>query len=92
ARAFWGGDYEPQTLDGIAAQITAAGFEMMAHKAVSDIAWESYYRPMEDRISKLRRGADDRLLKALEEAAAEIEGWRANKAETGYMLCVVRPK
>ena len=91
AKAFWEGEYEPKTLDGITAQITAAGYELIASKPVSDIAWESYYRPMEDRISKLRRGADDRLVAALDEAAAEIDGWRANKDETGYVLCVVRP-
>jgi trans-aconitate methyltransferase len=91
AKAFWEGEYEPKTLDGITAQITAAGYELIASKPVSDIAWESYYRPMEDRISKLRRGADDRLVAALDEAAAEIDGWRENKDETGYVLCVVRP-
>ena len=91
AKAYWGNEYQPKTLDGITAQIEAAGYEMIAHKPVSDIAWESYYRPLEDRISRLRRGADETMIAALDEHLAEIEGWRANKAETGYMLCVVRP-
>ena len=92
ARAFWGDEYQPTTLEGIATQIEEAGFELISSKPVSDIAWESYYRPMEDRIAKLRRGADEELVACLDNHQAEIEGWRANKAETGYVLCVVKPK
>jgi hypothetical protein len=39
----------------------AAGFETLATRAIGDIGWESYYRPMEARIAKLRPGADAAL-------------------------------
>ena len=92
AIALWGGYDKLTNADGIAQQIDAAGYEVLATRKVSDIAWESYYRPMEDRISKLRRGAEEGMIAALDEHSAEIEAWRTHKAETGYLLSVVRPK
>ncbi len=92
ARAFWEGEgVTLATEAGVMDQIAAAGYEILATRRLSDIAWESYYRPMEARIAELRPGADARLTKALDEATAEIQGWRAHKHETGYLLCVVRP-
>jgi SAM-dependent methyltransferase len=91
AIAFWEGYERLTDAQGIAAQVTAAGFETVATRVISDIAWESYFRPMQDRLRKLRRGADERLLEVIEAHEAEIAGWRAHKAETGYLLSVVRP-
>ncbi|WP_224814656.1 trans-aconitate 2-methyltransferase [Hasllibacter sp. MH4015] len=91
AVAFWGGYDKLTNPDGIAAQIAAAGFETLAARPVSDIGWESYYRPLEDRVAKLRRGADERLLKLLDDEGQEPERWRKHKHETGYLLSVVRP-
>ncbi len=91
AVAFWQGYERLTTSDGIAAQIVRAGFQTVASRKISDVAWESYYRPMEDRIRKLRRGADDVMAAALERTEAEIAGWRKHRAETGYLLSVVRP-
>ncbi len=91
ARAFWG-EHEPLTDEaGIRDRIAAAGFEVLETRKVSDIGWESYYRPMQDRITRLRKGADAALIAALDEAEAEMNLWRAHKAETGYLLSVVRP-
>ncbi|MEX3015546.1 cyclopropane-fatty-acyl-phospholipid synthase family protein [Gymnodinialimonas hymeniacidonis] len=92
AISMWEGYERLTDSDGIAAQVEAAGYDTLATRVISDIAWESYYRPMEDRISKLRRGADEALIAALDEHAAEIEAWRKHKAETGYLLSVVKPK
>ena len=92
AVAFWDGYVGLTNAQGIADHVTAAGYETLAARAVSDIGWESYYRPLEDRVSKLRRGADERLLKALDSEGAEPERWRSVKAETGYLLSVVKPK
>ncbi|WP_284266837.1 class I SAM-dependent methyltransferase [Roseicyclus amphidinii] len=91
AIAFWEGYARLTDAQGIAAQVTAAGFETVATRVISDIAWESYFRPMQDRLRKLRRGADARLLEVIAAHEAEIAGWRAHKAETGYLLSVVRP-
>lgn len=88
---FWEG-YERLTDGaGIAAQVTRSGFETIATRRLSDVAWESYYRPLQDRIARLRRGADARLSAALDVAEAEIVAWRAVRQETGYLLSVVRP-
>ncbi len=92
AIAFWDGYDRLTDADGIAVQIDAAGYDVVATRRISDIAWESYYRPMEDRISKLRRGADEKMIAALDEHSAEIEAWRTHKDETGYLLSVVKPK
>lgn len=90
-KAMWD-DYRRLTnAAGIAAQVRLAGFEVVATRKLSDVAWESYYRPMEARIAELRATADTRMHKALDEAEAEIAAWRANRADTGYLLSVVKP-
>lgn len=91
AVAFWEGYERLTDAAGIAAQVTAAGFETLATRKVSNMGWEGYYRPMQDRIHKLRIGADARMNAALDEAQAEIDDWRRYRAETGYLLSVVKP-
>lgn len=91
AIAFWEGYARLTDATGIAAQVAAAGFTTLATRAVGDIGWESYFRPMEARIAKLRPGADAALASVLDEAEAEIALWRAHRAETGYLLSLVRP-
>lgn len=92
ARAFWEGeDAEIGTAEDIGQEITAAGFETIAARPVSDSAWEAYYRPLEARIDAMGPAADPALADAINATRAEIEGWRAVKAETGYLLSVVRP-
>ena len=91
AIAMWDGYNRLTNTQGIAAQITRAGFQTIGTRMLSDVAWESYYRPMEDRITKLRPGADDRMQVALDKAEVEIARWRKHRAETGYLLSVVKP-
>ena len=77
---------------GIAAQIEAAGYDLLATRPVSDAAWEAYYRPQEARIAELRPSADAVLAATLDEAEREIAIWRAHRNDFGYLLCVVRPR
>jgi len=92
ARALWEGEGVTVTDEaGIRARIAAAGYDTLATRRLSDIAWESYYRPMEARIAALRSKADKRLAAVLDDAEAEIAAWRAHRGETGYLLAVVRP-
>jgi SAM-dependent methyltransferase len=91
AIAFWEGYARLTDAAGIATQIERAGFETLATRPIADIGWESYYRPMEARIARLRPGADAALSQVLDMAEAEIAGWRAHRHETGYLLSVVRP-
>lgn len=91
ARAFWA-EY-PGITDaaGIDAKVREAGFRTLATRRVSDAAWEAYFGPLEARINMLRAGADSELTEVLNATQDEIDGWRAVKAETGYLLSVVRP-
>ena len=92
AQAFWQGEgVVVRDAAGIADQITAAGYQTLATRRLSDVAWESYYRPMEARIAALKPGAETALQEVLHEAEQEIAGWRAHRAETGYLLSVVQP-
>jgi SAM-dependent methyltransferase len=91
AIAFWEGYARLTDAAGIAGQVQAAGFETLATRVIGDIGWESYYRPMEARIARLRPGADAALSLVLDMAEAEIAAWRAHRSETGYLLSVVRP-
>lgn len=90
AREFWQG-HPTQSEAAVRQQVLDAGFEILGERRVSDAAWEAYYTPLEARIAKLRPNADETLTAALDEAAAEATGWRHVKAETGYLLMVVRP-
>jgi SAM-dependent methyltransferase len=92
AEAFWGDEgIAVGTASSIAARVAAAGFETLATRTLSDVAWESYFRPIADRIARLRPGAGAGLLAVLDQHVAEMDGWRAVRAETGYLLSVVRP-
>lgn len=91
AIAMWDGYPRLTDAAGIAEQVAAAGFETIATKPVSDIGWESYYRPIEARVAELRIGADAAMTQALDAEEREIALWRAHRAETGYLLSVVRP-
>jgi len=92
ARAMWEGEgVTVGSEQGIRARIAEAGFETCATRRLSDIAWESYYRPLEARIAQLRPGADAALTRVLDENEAEIAAWRETRAETGYLMCVVPP-
>ena len=87
---FWGG-YEAGTSARIADRVRSAGYETLATRALSDAAWDAYYRPMEARIAALRDGASEALAVVLDEGQKEADDWRAMKRETGYLLSIVRP-
>ena len=92
AVAFWAGEgVEIGTEATIATRVAAAGYDTLGTRALSDVAWESYYRPLEDRIARLRPGADVGLTRALDAGLAEIAAWRAHRRETGYLLSLVCP-
>jgi SAM-dependent methyltransferase len=92
ARAFWDGEgVSIGTQSDIETRIKQAGFDLIGARALGDVAWESYFRPLEARIAQLRPGADAALMAVLDDGAREIAAWRAHRRETGYLLCVVRP-
>ncbi|WP_136441278.1 class I SAM-dependent methyltransferase [Pacificoceanicola onchidii] len=76
-------------LNGI---IEAEGFEIVAQKMLPRASWEAYYGPMDQRIARLRPGADAALAAVLDEGAAEAALWRAHNEEFGYALSVLRAR
>jgi SAM-dependent methyltransferase len=93
ARAFWDGEGVPlSTQAGILGQIARAGYQTLAIRNLSDQAWENYYTPLEAHISDLRSEASPLLVEVIKDTQDEMNAWRACKDETGYLLCVVRPK
>ncbi len=92
AEANWA-EYPAMTdADGIAAQVAAAGYDVVATRRLSDTAWENYYAPLDARIASLRPDADVDLARVLDEAESEAARWRAHRDEFGYLLTVARPK
>ena len=87
---FWEG-YPTGHLADVNGAITAAGYQLTAHRKLPDAAWEAYYKPMEQRIAKLRPEASDALHAVLDKAETEIAGWRDYKDETGYGQFIVTP-
>lgn len=83
----------PQVTDaaGINAQIRDAGYKTLGTRQISDAGWEAYLKPLDARIAMLRPGADAALSAVLDEAEQEAAVWRAQRAETGYLLSVVAP-
>ena len=93
ARAFWDAEGVPLSTEaGIRDQIARAGYQTLAIRNLSDQAWENYYTPLEARISDLRSEASPLLVEIIKDTRKEMDAWRACKDETGYVLCVVRPK
>ena len=89
--AFWGGYERLTDAGGIARQVADADYEVLATRRVSDAAWAAYYGPLAERVAALRRNADPVLALALDAAETEIAAWEHVRAETGYLLSVVRP-
>jgi SAM-dependent methyltransferase len=89
ARTFWR-RYPPMTgLAGLATRIGEAGYRTVDSRVLSDHAWESYFGPMEARLSALREGDANPVW---DEAAEEIAMWREHRRSFGYVLSVVRPE
>lgn len=92
ARAYWAAECARMTdAEGNAAQVKAAGFDLLGRRRVSDTGWEAYVTPMEQRIAPLRPDADAALAAVLDEAEEEIATWRACRSEYGHLLSVARP-
>jgi SAM-dependent methyltransferase len=92
ARAFWQAEYPqmcdlPQHLE----RIEGLGWRIKGARWLGDVAWESYYLPLQNRINALRPSAEVGMTAVLEEAQAEIDIWRTYGAEFGYYLTVVQP-
>ena len=80
--------YEAEVYD----QVRQAGFKVIAGRELSEAAWEEYYTPLEARIAELRPDADGDLRQVLEQEQREINVWRENKDDYGYLMVVCVPE
>lgn len=93
ALMFW--ESEPggvETEMATRAEITNAGWEVLATRPLPEAAWRAYYDPMLARCDMLEdAGVSDGVAAAIAAARKEASDWRAVARETGYMLYLVRP-
>ena len=90
--AFWA-DY-PQITDlaGIEARVTAAGYNLLAHRLIVGASWAAYYDPMQARIDDLRgQEVTPPVRTAMDDAQTEIDRWRAARDQIAYALLIVAP-
>ena len=93
AMAFWEEYPQITDLDGIIARVTDAGYQVQDHRMIVGEPWQAYYRPIQDRIDRLRAAAPDAALKAaLDQEQLEIDRWRAAPDDIAYALLIVTPQ
>ena len=91
AREFWA-QYPRMTDEaGITRQVKEAGYQVMGSRRLGSAAWEAYYTPLMQRIAALRPQADATLAALLDETEAEVDLWRREGGDFGYLLTVARP-
>ncbi|WP_299686940.1 class I SAM-dependent methyltransferase [uncultured Tateyamaria sp.] len=89
---FW--EEYPEVTDpqGIEDQVTAAGYNVMAHRMIIGAPWQAYYDPMQVRIDTLRdQDTTAAVQAAIAESQTEIDRWRAASDEVAYALLIVAP-
>ena len=92
ARAFW--DEYPQITDlqGIEDRVTAAGYNVLAHRMIIGDPWAAYYDPMQARLDMLRaQDNSPAVTTAIANSQLEIDRWRAAPEEVAYALLIVAP-
>lgn len=89
ARAFWQGEAEVPTLDGLRSRVAAAGYVLQGERMIAGAAWQAYYDPLEARADALE--AQGRAARAVADARREIALWRAAREEIAYALLLVQP-
>ncbi len=79
--------YEAEVYD----QVKQADYKVIAGRELPAAAWEEYYTPLAARIAMLREGADSDLKVVLDQEQREIDVWRANQGDFGYLQVVCTP-
>lgn len=92
ARAFWDGEYSPDTLAGLQEKVARAGYRILSTRQITGASWAAFYDPMEARIAQLRaQGATADVEAACAACTEEIAKWRAAPDEIAYLLMLVAP-
>ncbi|MGR3805485.1 class I SAM-dependent methyltransferase [Marinibacterium profundimaris] len=88
---FWA-EYPALTdLDGIAARVRQAGYEMLDHRLILGAPWAAYYQSLAARIVALSVEADAEMRRVLDTSWTEIANWRAAPDRIAYALVIARP-
>ena len=89
---FWEEYPQVTDLQGIEDQVTAAGYNVLAHRMIIGAPWQAYYDPMQARIDALRKqDTTPAVQAAMDECQTEIDRWRAASDEVAYALMIVAP-
>ena len=92
AMTFWEEYPQVTDLQGIEDQVTAAGYNVLAHRMIIGAPWRAYYDPMQARIDALRKqDTTPAVQAAMDECQTEIDRWRAASDEVAYALMIVAP-
>lgn len=92
ARALWAEYPVMTTVDGVVAQVAAAGYRIQNHFILPPDAWRTYYGPIEARLAQLRRafaGDGDRLA-GLEAHQREVDGYRRFGRFYSYVFVIAQ--
>lgn len=87
AAAFWGRAYPAMgSVADAVRRAEAAGWRLVAAERLAAQAWwESYYRPLAQRITALAPGADAAMAEAIAEAQAEMALFERTSGAWGYV-------
>ncbi|MEL7261600.1 MAG: class I SAM-dependent methyltransferase [Pseudomonadota bacterium] len=89
AKAFWEEYPQITDLQGIEDRVTAAGYNVLAHRMIVGDPWQAYYDPMQARIDTLRmQDNSPAVMAAIAESQTEIDRWRAARDEIAYALLI----
>jgi SAM-dependent methyltransferase len=94
ARAFWIEYADMVSLPERRRQIVDRGWELLGDFVLPPAAWwDDYYRPMAERIERLRAltGRDAAAIAVLDECMAEIDVYHRHGDSYGYAFFVARP-
>ncbi|MDU9003742.1 class I SAM-dependent methyltransferase [Sedimentitalea todarodis] len=90
--AFWQEYPAITNLDGIAARIEAADFEVLDHRQIIGAAWQRYYTPLAAHLVALRATDDPGLREPVAATEREIALWRTAQDRIAYALMLARPR
>ena len=95
-RAFWTAEYPAmQTAAANRTLVRNTGFDPIGDFVLPEASWwHGYYRPIEERLDRLRDEHADvpELLEVIEATQAEIDLYRAYAAEYGYVFYIAQKR
>jgi SAM-dependent methyltransferase len=79
-------------VEGLRAEVEAAGWHCTDGFWLPDAAWDAYYGPLEQRLDALDLGSEPDMSELVAGLRREIALWRRHGDEYGYYLIVAVPR